>query len=277
MARGVSLPSSPRQLKRPYAKIRDQRVQDFYSVRCFPQIVHPFFAAIEEGKQTAQIELNSATDNPLYFPLEDGKWEAIGCGNFHGQPLADICDRLIMTAAKVALTSNFHTMQLLMPNHNTHLPKDLVFVKGSNTGFMIAQYTTARLAAHLQKLSYPASVLSHPTSGDQEDVVSMGSISAQDLYKEVLWRAEAVVAVEILVAVQAISGTTKILKKHGTLAPATQRIYDLVMANVPRDKTAKQKGLVMAQDHFLQAKMDAVVALLPQIAGIVSEFCDKQA
>jgi histidine ammonia-lyase len=275
-ARMRTLPWSPRNDNPPHDPQPDKRVQDFYSVRCFPQIAGALWHALNDAHQIAHDEFGAATDNPLYFPREDGGYQAISGGNFHGQILADPTDRLITNLAKLAVTMNFQSLQMLMPLLSGHLPDNLDFTRdGQNCSFMIPQYTQARLAAHLQKLAYPAGVLSHPTSGMQEDVVSMGAISTHDLHQEVLWRIEHLLAIQFLEAAQAISGLIKNLGDDLQLAPAMSAMYQLIMDRVPRNELAKNERLLMADDHFIHDKIMAMVTLLPQIASIVRVYTDK--
>lgn len=269
LARSVTFPWSSRELKPPYDAVTAERAQDAYSLRCFSQIIEPFYEAIMIVKKGATLELNSTTDNPLYFPDPEDKFVARSGGNFHGQSLAVRSDMLNLTAAKVGLTSNYHILQLLHDD-NGYLPYNLDFLQDSaNSGFMIIQYTTAQQSAKLQELAFPSSILSHPTSGLQEDVVSMGSNSALKTYFDIPWRLETNIAVEILAACQGIAGTAKFLGEQIRLAPATQAIFDLVFSQVPRNQQARQMNLIMADDNVLKLKMDKVIELLPDIDKII--------
>jgi histidine ammonia-lyase len=195
-------------------------VQDAYSLRCAPQVHGASRDAIRYVLGVAQREINAATDNPLFFP-EDGEpfdvrfranWPewyrgdqrlAYSAGNFHGQPLALAADFLTIAVAELASISERRTQMMLDGNHNRGLPQNLTTRAGVNSGLMIAQYTAASLVSENKVLSHPASVDSIPTSANSEDHVSMSTHAARKL-RTVLGNAQAVLAIELLTAAQAI-------------------------------------------------------------------------
>jgi histidine ammonia-lyase len=177
----------------------DDRVQDAYSLRCVPQIHGASRDAIAYVRNVLEIEINSATDNPLIF-AEDG--EHIEGGNFHGQPLALALDFLTIAMAELANVSERRT-ERLVNGALSRLPRFLTANGGLNSGYMIAQYTAASIVSENKVLAHPASVDSIPTSANQEDHNSMGSIAAQKALR-VAGNLESVLAVEYLCAVQGI-------------------------------------------------------------------------
>ncbi len=178
-----------------------QKVQDPYSLRCAPQVHGACRDAIEYARRVVEIELNSATDNPLVF--ENG--DVISGGNFHGEPLALALDMLAIALAELASISERRIYLLLGGDSvgGIDLPKLLMRDTGLNSGFMLPQYTAAALVSENKILAHPASVDSIPTSLGQEDHVSMGSISATKLHK-IVQNVETVLAIELMCAAQAL-------------------------------------------------------------------------
>jgi histidine ammonia-lyase len=174
------------------------KLQDPYSLRCIPQVHGAVRDALDQLERVLQVEMNAATDNPLVFP--DG--EVISGGNFHGEPLALAIDYAKMAMTELASISERRTARLL-DAHLSGLPAFLTDEPGLRSGLMIAQYTAAALVNELQTLAHPASVDTIPTSANQEDHVSMGATGALHL-REVLDRAEAVLAIEALCAAQGL-------------------------------------------------------------------------
>jgi histidine ammonia-lyase len=172
------------------------RVQDPYSIRCIPQVHGASRDALVHLNEKLECELNSVTDNPIIF----GEKDTISGGNFHGQPLALPLDYVSFAASEIGNISDRRTYLLLEGKWG--LPPYLIGDTGLNSGFMIAQYTTAALVSENKTLCFPASADSIPTSMGQEDHVSMGAISARKALK-VIENLEKILAIELLCAVQA--------------------------------------------------------------------------
>lgn len=174
-------------------------VQDPYSMRCAPQVhgavrdVYTFLGEIL-GR-----ELGSVTDNPVVLP--DGRVES--AGNFHGEPLAYGLDFLAVGMTGLANVAERRTFWLLGPGQTRGLPPFLSTDPGLGSGYMLAQYTQAALVSECKVLAQPAGLDSIPTSGTQEDHVSMGWLSGLKL-RRVVELATTVVAVEALCAAQAL-------------------------------------------------------------------------
>jgi len=177
-----------------------ENVQDPYSLRCTPQVHGAVRDAMAYINQTLEVEINSATDNPLIFPKQ-GK--VISGGNFHGEPLAIALDTLAIAASEIASISERRIEQMLNPSLNRGLPPFLASRPGLDSGFMIAQLTAAALVSENKILAHPASVDSIPTSANQEDHVSMGSISANKVV-QIVENLNTVLAIELMVALQAL-------------------------------------------------------------------------
>ena len=177
----------------------DPRVQDSYSIRCIPQIHGASRDSIDYVCSRVEIELNSVNDNPLIFPDDEAHLEG---GNFHGQPIALAMDFMAIALSEYASVSERRTERMLNGSLSS-LPRFLAKNGGLNSGLMIAQYTSAALVSENKVLAHPASVDSIPTSANQEDHNSMGSIAARKCF-QILKNVQAVLAIEILTACQGL-------------------------------------------------------------------------
>ena len=173
-------------------------VQDSYSVRCSPQVAGAGRDTLDFARRVAEVELGSTIDNPIV--LEDGEVESTG--NFHGEPLAFAADFLAIAAAEIGSIAERRVDRLLDPHRSQGLPPFLAEEPGVNSGLMVAQYTAAALVAENRRLAAPASVDSVPTSGMQEDHVSMGWGAALKL-RAVLENVASILAVELCAAARA--------------------------------------------------------------------------
>jgi histidine ammonia-lyase len=173
-------------------------VQDSYSVRCSPQVAGAARDTLAFARRIAEVELSSTIDNPIV--LESGEVESNG--NFHGEPLAFAADFLAIAAAEVGSIAERRVDRLLDPHRSEGLPPFLAEEPGVNSGLMVAQYTAASLVAENRRLAAPASVDSVPTSGMQEDHVSMGWGAALKL-RAVLDNLANILAVELCASARA--------------------------------------------------------------------------
>jgi histidine ammonia-lyase len=197
-------------------------VQDSYSVRCSPQVAGAARDTLTFAEGVAARELVSAVDNPVVLP--DGRVESNG--NFHGEPLAFACDFLAIAAAEVGSIAERRVDRLLDPHRSAGLPAFLAPEPGVNSGLMLAQYTAAALVAENRLLAHPASTDSIPTSGMQEDHVSMGWSAAVKL-RQLLENLARVLAVELLCASCALDLRAPLLP-----GPATAAVRDLVRTRI---------------------------------------------
>ncbi|MDF2676785.1 MAG: histidine ammonia-lyase [Bacillota bacterium] len=199
------------------------RVQDAYSLRCTPQVHGASKDAINYVKDKVEIEINSVTDNPIIFPET---LEGISGGNFHGQPMALSFDFLGIALAELANISERRLERLVNPSLSG-LPAFLVEKGGLNSGFMIVQYSAASLVSENKVLAHPASVDSIPSSGNQEDHVSMGTIAARKA-REIMENVRRVLSMEIMCACQGID-----LRGNKGLGDGTKSVYEAVRKLVP--------------------------------------------
>jgi histidine ammonia-lyase len=194
------------------------KVQDPYSLRCMPQVHGAAREGLAFARRILEIEVNSATDNPLVF-VDSGL--IISGGNFHGQPVSLALDILAMCLTQLATISERRVEQLVNPSLSG-LPPFLTKNPGLNSGFMIAQVTSAALVAESRILCHPASVDSIPSSAGREDHVSMGMTAALKA-RQVAEYTSTCLAIELLVAAQAIDLRLPVLAGSGVRA-AHERI-----------------------------------------------------
>jgi histidine ammonia-lyase len=187
------------------------KVQDPYSIRCVPQVHGAVLDALGHVRRVLEIEVNSATDNPLVFAggadvdpdaLATGGGKVVSGGNFHGEPVALAMDLLKTAVAEIGSISERRIAQLT-DARLSGLPPFLVEDAGLNSGMMLYQYVGAALVSENKVLAHPASVDSVPTSANQEDHVSMGPIAARQA-AEIVGNVERVVGLELLAAAQGL-------------------------------------------------------------------------
>ena len=177
----------------------DLRVQDAYSIRCTPQVHGAVRDTLGFAVTTAETELKSAIDNPMVLP--DGRVES--SGNFHAAPLGFAADFLAIALAEVGAIAERRIDRLLDRTRSHGLPPFLADDPGVDSGLMIGHYTAAAMCAENRRLATPASVDSLPTSGMQEDHVSMAWGAVRKL-RRVVDNLRRILAVELAVAGRAV-------------------------------------------------------------------------
>ena len=198
------------------------KVQDGYSLRCTPQVLGPSLDALTYVREQVEIEMNSTADNPLFFP--DDKVYLAG-GNFHSQPIGMAMDFLGIAIAEIADLSERHTNRLMNPVLSG-LPDFLIEGRGVNSGLMVAQYTAAALVSENKVFAHPGVVDSISVSADQEDHVPMSPISVRKC-REILTNVEAVIAIEMYAAAQAMD-----FRKPRMPGDGTKVAYDTIREHV---------------------------------------------
>jgi histidine ammonia-lyase len=236
----------------------DPRVQDPYSIRCTPQVLGACWDAIGYVRNVLEIEINSATDNPLCFPSDSGRGRVLSGGNFHGQPVALALDFLKLAVAELAGISERRTYLMLDPARSG-LPAFLSPSPGVESGFMVAQYTAAALVSENKVLAHPASVDSIPTSAGMEDYVSMGPIAARGA-ASIIANATRVVAIELLCAAQGVEQHIPLKPGRGVVA-AVERLR----AAVPR----------VTEDRVLSGDIERVAAMIATGQFRLPEFGEE--
>jgi histidine ammonia-lyase len=227
---------------------KDPRVQDAYSLRCTPQVHGAVRDSLAQARAMAEVELNSATDNPLVFANTSdsgGDGDIVSGGNFHGQPLAMAADQVAVALATLGGISERRIEQMTNPL-TSMLPAFLTPEPGLNSGFMIAQVTAAALTSENKALATPHSVDSISTSGNQEDYVSMGMSGARRLSR-MLTNLRHTIAIELLCACQGVD----------LLAPLqtglrAQKAYAAIRAKSPK----------LTDDRPLSTDIESVATLV---------------
>ncbi len=173
--------------------------QNSYSLRCIPQVHGAIYDTLQYVKNVVEIEINSVTDNPILFPNEN---DVVSAGNFHGEPIALVMDFLSIAICELGNISERRIAKMMDKNHNHGLPQFLSLQSGIESGLMISQYTAASLASENKSLSHPSSSDTIPTSANQEDHNSMGTIAARKCLN-IIMNAEFIVSIEYLASLQA--------------------------------------------------------------------------
>ncbi len=182
----------------------DPRVQDAYCLRCMPQVHGAVLDGIAHGRRVLEVEMGSATDNPLVFVATGATAdEILSGGNFHGAPLAHVFDYAAIVMTDLMSICERRIDRLVNPDLNEGLPPFLTPQAGVSSGYMIAHVAAAALLAEARVLAHPASVDSVPTSGGKEDHVSMGMTAARKL-RQIVENAEAVLAIELMAAAEGL-------------------------------------------------------------------------
>ena len=218
------------------------RVQDAYSLRCMPQVHGAVRDAVEYVARAHDVEMNSATDNPMVF-ADTG--EILSGGNFHGQPVAIAADLLAIAAAELGAISERRTERLVNPALSG-LPAFLAREGGLHSGLMMAHVTAAALASESKALAHPASVDSIPTSAGKEDHVSMGPTAAWKAAR-VVANTGRVLAVELLAACEALD-----FRRPLRSSPALEAVHARVRERVPSH----------GQDRVLGPEIEALAVIL---------------
>jgi len=230
------------------ASHRDSRhaVQDAYCLRCAPQVHGAVRDVLAYAERVLDIELSAIVDNPVVVP--DG--EVMTTGNFHGEPLAFAADMLAMALSELASISERRVDRMLDPAFSRGLPPFLAPAAGTNSGFMLAQYTAASLVSENKVLAHPASVDTIPTSGKQEDHVSMGWTAVRKL-REVAANVRTCLAVEVCCAAQGIDLRAEIAQPSEPL----RAVHAAIRARIP----------MMEVDREVAEQLSAVDSLLPAL------------
>lgn len=192
----------------------DPRVQDAYSLRCMPQVHGAVRDALAHARGVVETESGSATDNPLVF-ADSG--DVLSGGNFHGAPLAYAFDFAAIALADLASISERRIARLVHPDLNEGLPPFLAAHPGVASGFMIPHVVAVSLLNEIKVLAHPASVDNLPTSGGQEDHVSMGMTAATKL-RAIVGNAERIFAIELLAAAEGLEYRAPLRPGRGVAA-----------------------------------------------------------
>ena len=178
----------------------DSRVQDPYCIRCQPQVTGAAMDVMRQAARTLEIEANAATDNPLVL-TEAGL--IVSGGNFHAEPVGFAADMIAMALSEIGAIAQRRVALMVDPVLSFDLPAFLTPKPGLNSGFMIAEVTTAALMSENKHMAHPTVIDSTPTSANQEDHVSMAAHGARRLGRMVA-NLNVILGVEALCAAQGI-------------------------------------------------------------------------
>jgi histidine ammonia-lyase len=229
-------------------------VQDAYCLRCAPQVHGAVRDVLTYARNVIGVELGAVVDNPVVVP--DG--EVMTTGNFHGEPLAFAADMLAMALSELASISERRVDRMLDPAFSRGLPPFLAPEAGTNSGFMLAQYTAASLVSENKVLAHPASVDTIPTSGKQEDHVSMGWTAVRKL-RDVVANVRTCLAVEVCCAAQGVDLRAQIAAPSEPL----RAVHDAVRSKVAR----------MDVDREVAEQITIVDGLLPSLVSLAEQRC----
>ena len=233
------------------------KVHDAYTLRCIPQVMGATLESIWHTMAILNVEMNSATDNPLYFP-EDGR--VLSGGNFHGQPVALAMDYLGLAVHELGSFSERRTYRLL-DHRLSGLPPFLTRHGGIGSGMMVPQYVSASIVSENKALTHPASSDSIPTSGGQEDHNSMGMTAAWKT-RTIVENVTKVISVEMISAIQGLD----FIPHHSSTA--IEEVRTLLRKEVPR----------LEEDRSMADEIEAVARMVSAGAfvDVVAHACEFQ-
>ena len=234
-----------------YSHRNCDRVQDAYSLRCMPQVHGAVRDSLRHIRSVVEIELNSATDNPLIFHDYD---LIISCGNFHGEPIAFVMDYLGIVIAELGNIAERRICRMVDPATSEGLPAFLIPHEqaGLSSGYMISHYTAAAVVSENKILAHPASVDSIPTSANQEDHVSFGTIAARKA-RQIIENVYEVIGIELMSAAQGLDFHKPLLPGLGC-----QAAWEMIRQFVPfseKDKILYQDMQTIRKEIMLDGKI----------------------
>ena len=210
-------------------EIFKDKVQEYYSLRCVPQILGPVLDTLEFTEKILEDEINSANDNPIIIPEDEHVYHG---GNFHGDYISLEMDKLKIVITKLTMLAERQLNYLLNAKINEIFPPFVNLGKlGLNFGMQGVQFTATSTTAESQMLSNPMYVHSIPNNNDNQDIVSMGTNSAV-ICSKVIANAFEVLAIELITIIQAI----EFLECQNEISSNTKKLYDEVRAIVPAFK-----------------------------------------
>ncbi|MFD0858441.1 histidine ammonia-lyase [Roseovarius aquimarinus] len=221
----------------------DARVQDPYCIRCQPQVTGAAMDVLRQAARTLEIEANAATDNPLVLLEAD---MIVSGGNFHAEPVGFAADMIALALAEIGAIAQRRVALIVDPVLSHDLPAFLTPKPGLNSGYMIAEVTTAALMSENKHLANPCVTDSTPTSANQEDHVSMAAHGARRLLP-MLDNLNRILGVELLCAAQGVDFRAPLQ----TSAPLAR-----VVARLRRDVPA------LAEDRYLAPDLERAAMLV---------------
>ncbi len=246
---------------KPFRGGKKHQPQDSYSLRCIPQVHGAVRDALEQARRVLDIELNAVTDNPLVFPDKTDaahvEEQVISAGHFHGMPLALALSYVKAAIPTLASISERRLNKLVDPATNDGLPAFLIGNEdGTESGYMIVQYTAAAIVNDLASRAHPASVFSVPTSANAEDHVSMGANEARHVLAMVRDLSK-VLALELYAAAQALDLRRDMINAARDLADhADAEAFSAKVQGGPQPGSAGREGFLV-EVEALRAELAA--------------------
>ena len=221
----------------------DTRVQDPYCIRCQPQVTGAAMDLLRQVSRTLEIEANAATDNPLVLT---GAGLIVSGGNFHAEPVAFAADMTALAIAEIGAIAQRRIALMVDPTLSFDLPPFLTQEPGLNSGYMIAEVTSAALMSENKHLANPCSTDSTPTSANQEDHVSMAAHGARRLMRMVE-NLDRILGIELLCAAQGVH-----YRHPLKTSPALQGVIARLRKSVP----------VLGQDRYIAPELETAAQLV---------------
>ena len=230
-------------------EIFSDKVQEYYSLRCVPQVLGPVYDTIMQAEKVLTDELNSVNDNPV---IDDGNQNIYHGGNFHGDYVSLEMDKLKIAITKLSMLSERQLNYLLNDKLNKKFPPFVnLGVLGFNFGMQGVQFTATSTVAENQTLSFPMYVHSIPNNNDNQDIVSMGCNAAL-LTKKVIDNSFEVLAIQMMTVLQAIDYLDCVPRLSGS----TRAVYNAVRKIFPKfiEDTPKYKDLERIKRYFEESE-----------------------
>ncbi|RLJ34474.1 histidine ammonia-lyase [Chryseobacterium sp. 7] len=207
-------------------KVFKEKVQEYYSLRCVPQILGPVLDTLEYTEKVLENEINSANDNPIINVEDQHVYHG---GNFHGDYISLEMDKLKIVVTKLTMLAERQLNYLLNAKINEILPPFVNLGKlGFNFGMQGVQFTATSTTAESQMLSNPMYVHSIPNNNDNQDIVSMGT-NAAVICRKVIENAFEVLAIEAITIIQAV----EYLGFQNKVSSSTKELYDDIRKIIP--------------------------------------------
>jgi histidine ammonia-lyase len=243
----------------------DTRVQDPYCIRCQPQVIGAAMDLLAFAGRTLESEANAVTDNPIVLVKEE---RIVSGGNFHAEPVAFAADQIALALAEIGSIAQRRVALMVDPSLSFDLPPFLTPEPGLNSGFMIAEVTSAALMSENRHLANPCSTDSTPTSANQEDHVSMAAYAAYRL-RRMTANLNMILGIELICAVQGIEfrGPLKTSPKLQSVIATVRQVISPLKEDRYLSSDLRQAASLIADGRIIRG-----LDLPPYILGLVQSF-----
>lgn len=232
-------------------KVFKQKIQEYYSLRCVPQVLGPICDTIANAEKVLTDEVNSANDNPV-IDFENG--QVYHGGNFHGDYVSLEMDKLKIAVTKLSMLAE-RQLNFLMNNKLNEILKPFVNLgtPGLNLGLQGTQFTATSTVAENQTLSNPVYVHSIPNNNDNQDIVSMGTNAAL-LSRKVIENSYEVLAIEFMAIVYAV----EYLGCESRLSGYSRRVFNAIksLIRVTGEDVVKYTDIEKIRDYIHNNTLD---------------------